>query len=66
MMINFKVSTGLAKSANRLLIDSNKLENVFYNIGNKFCINSSDFEEVDKILNRNFIKLYRLDTISSR
>jgi len=56
-MTKFSVCTGLAKIANDLLINSHKLANVFYNIGNKFAVQPSDMEEVDKILKRNEIKL---------
>jgi hypothetical protein len=65
-MIEFKVSTGLIKRTNQLMIDSNKLENVFYNIGNKFKIHPVDMEQVDKILTRNYINIYSLNTTSNR
>lgn len=58
-MKKFKVSTGVVKKANQLLINSNKLQSVFYNIGNKFILTSpSDYSIVKEILNRNFIRVY--------
>jgi len=57
MYINFTVSTGVVKNANRLLINSNKLNNVFYNVGKTFTVNSKDMSEIKKILTRNFINL---------
>tara|TARA_R110000803_G_scaffold78915_1_gene144258 strand:+ start:1428 stop:1622 length:195 start_codon:yes stop_codon:yes gene_type:complete len=57
MYVNFTVSTGVVKNANRLLINSNKLNNVFYNVGKTFTINDKDMSEVKKILTRNFINL---------
>jgi hypothetical protein len=58
-MKTFKVSTGVIKKANQLLINSNKLEGVFYNIGNKFILTKHfDYYEAKKILERNYIKLY--------
>ena len=60
-MTNFKVSTGLVKQTNRLLINSNKLNSVFYNIGNKFVLTSpSDMDTVKDILDRNFIRVYSI------
>ena len=57
-MVNFKVSTGLVKKTNQLLINSNKLKSVFYNIGNKFVLtNSEDIVEAQKILSRNYIRV---------
>jgi len=57
-MVNFKVSKGLVKKTNQLLINSNKLKSVFYNIGNKFVLtNKKDIVEVDKILTRNYIRI---------
>ena len=56
-MLKFKVSTGVVKKSNQLLINSNKLRGVFYNIGNKFVLtNSDDYDEASEILARNFIK----------
>jgi len=56
-MKKFTVQAGLVKQANRLLVNSNKLENVFYNIGNKFLCNDNDLSEIKTILKRNFIKI---------
>jgi len=56
-MLKFKVSTGVVKKANSLLINSNKLNNVFYNVGKTFIIQKEDLQEVKKILSRNFIKV---------
>ena len=56
-MLKFKVSTGVVKKANSLLINSNKLNNVFYNVGKTFIIQKEDLSEVKKILSRNFIKV---------
>ena len=56
-MLKFKVSTGVVKKANSLLINSNKLNNVFYNVGKTFIIQKEDLPEVKKILSRNFIKV---------
>lgn len=56
-MKKFTVSSGLRKQANQLLINSNKLSNVFYNTGNVFLVNASDYSECKKILERNYIKV---------
>jgi hypothetical protein len=56
-MKKFTVSTGLRKKANQLLINSNKLSNVFYNAGNIFLVNPTDYSECKKILERNYIKV---------
>lgn len=56
-MKKFTVSSGLRKKANQLLINSNKLSNVFYNTGNVFLVNASDYSECKKILERNYIKV---------
>lgn len=56
-MKKFTVSTGLRKKANQLLINSNKLSNVFYNTGKVFLVNASDYSECKKILERNYIKV---------
>jgi hypothetical protein len=56
-MKKFTVSTGLIKTANKLLVNSNKLSNVFYNTGNIFLVNPSDYSECKKILERNYIKV---------
>lgn len=56
-MKKFTVSTGLIKTANKLLVNSNKLSNVFYNTGNVFLVNPSDYSECKKILERNYIKV---------
>lgn len=56
-MKKFKVSQGLRKQANQLLINSNKLSNVFYNTGNIFLVNENDYSECVKILERNYIRV---------
>ncbi len=56
-MKKFTVSPGLRKQANQLLINSNKLSNVFYNTGNIFLVNPTDYSECKKILERNYIKV---------
>jgi hypothetical protein len=56
-MKKFTVSPSLRKQANQLLINSNRLSNVFYNTGNVFLINSKDYSECKKILERNYIKV---------
>jgi hypothetical protein len=57
-MTVFTVSTGLIKKSNQLLIDSNKLNSVFYNIGNKFVLTNPDDLAIAKlVLNRNYISL---------
>ena len=56
-MKKFTVSTGLIKTSNKLLVNSNKLSNVFYNTGNIFLVNPSDYSECKKILERNYIKV---------
>ena len=56
-MKKFTVSLGLRKQANQLLINSNKLSNVFYNTGNIFLVNENDLSECKKILERNYIKV---------
>jgi hypothetical protein len=56
-MKKFTVELGLRKKANQLLVNSNKLSNVFYNTGNTFLVNPSDYSECKKILDRNYIKV---------
>lgn len=56
-MKKFTVATGFAKQANIALINSNKLKNSFYNIGNKFLCNENDFPTVCEILDRKMIKV---------
>ena len=56
-MKKFTVSPSLRKKANQLLVNSNKLSNVFYNTGNVFLVNPSDYSECKKILDRNLIKV---------
>ena len=56
-MKKFTVSPSLRKQANQLLANSNKLSNVFYNTGNIFLVNASDYSECKKILERNYIKV---------
>lgn len=56
-MKKFTVSSGLRKQANQLLINSNKLSNVFYNTGKVFLVNASDYSECKKILERNYIRV---------
>jgi hypothetical protein len=56
-MKKFKVQVGFAKNANRVLINSNKLKNVFYNTGQTFLVHPSDFSDVVEILERNMIKV---------
>ena len=57
-MTVFSVSTGLVKQANTLLINSNKLKSVFYNVGKKFILtNSNDLATAQELLDREFIKI---------
>ena len=56
-MVKFKVQTGLVKRANKALVNSNKLKFVFYNIGNKFIVNSDDLSDCIDILDRKMIKV---------
>jgi hypothetical protein len=56
-MKKFKVQVGLVKSANKALVNSNKLKNVFYNTGQTFLVHPSDFSDVVEILDRNMIKV---------
>lgn len=56
-MKKFTVSPSLRKQANQLLANSNQLSNVFYNTGNIFLVNASDYSECKKILERNYIKV---------
>ena len=56
-MKKFTVSPSLRKQANQLLINSNKLSNVFYNKGKVFLVNASDYSECKKILERNYIRV---------
>jgi hypothetical protein len=56
-MKKFTVSPSLRKKANQLLVNSNKLSHVFYNTGNIFLVNSSDYSECKKILDRSLIKV---------
>ena len=55
-MKKFTVSTGQAKLANQAIINSNKLKNVFYNIGNKFLCNPEDYSTIVELLERKMIK----------
>lgn len=56
-MKKFKVSVVDRRKANILLMNSNKLKNVIYNLGNTFLVNINDFSDVLKILDRNMIKI---------
>jgi hypothetical protein len=57
-MAVFSVSTGVIKKANQLLINSNKLTSVFYNVGKKFVLtNAKDLTIAKDILSKNFIKV---------
>jgi FixJ family two-component response regulator len=56
-MKKFTVSIGQVKKANQAIINSNKLKNVFYNIGNKFLCNPEDFSDICEILDRKMIKV---------
>lgn len=56
-MKKFTVSPSLRKQANQLLINSNKLSNVFYNKGKVFLVNENDYSECIKILERNYIRV---------
>lgn len=56
-MKKFTVSASLRKQANNLLANSNKLSHVFYNTGNVFLVNPTDYSECKKILERNYIKV---------
>jgi len=57
MYTQFTVSTGVVKKANQVLINSNKLTSVFYNIGKTFNVAIKDIPEVSKILDRNIITM---------
>jgi hypothetical protein len=57
-MLSFKVSKGLINETIKVLMKSNKLEHTFHNVGTTFIINKSDLNEVEKILKRNFIRIY--------
>ncbi len=56
-MIKFKISEGFVKSANKALINANKLSHVFYNTGQTFLVHPDDFSDVKIILKRNMIKI---------
>ena len=54
----FSVSVGVIKKANQVLINSNKLKSVFYNVGKKFILtNSNDLATAQELLDREFIKI---------
>jgi FixJ family two-component response regulator len=56
-MKKFKVQVGFVKLANKALINSNKLKNVFYNTGQTFLVHPNDFSDVVEILDRKMIKV---------
>lgn len=57
-MTVFSVSKGLIKQSNQILINSNKLNSVFYNIGKKFILtDSKDLSTAKELLERNFINV---------
>ena len=56
-MKKFKVAVGFVKSANKALINSNKLSNVFYNVGQTFLVHPNDYSDAVEILDRNMIKI---------
>jgi len=56
-MVKFTVSTGVVKKANQLIINSNKLENVFYNVGKTFIMSVNDFVIAEELLDRNWINI---------
>jgi hypothetical protein len=57
-MTVFSVSKGLVKQSNQILINSNKLSSVFYNIGKKFILtDSQDLSIAKELLERNFINV---------
>ena len=52
----FTVQVGSIRKANEAIINSNKLKNVFYNIGNKFLCNPDDYSTIVELLERKMIK----------
>jgi hypothetical protein len=56
-MKKFKVSIVDRKKANVLLINANKLSNVFYNVGQTFLVHPNDYSDAVEILDRNMIKI---------
>jgi len=57
-MTVFSVSKGLVKQSNQILINSNKLNSVFYNVGKKFILtDSKDLSTAKELLKRNFINV---------
>ena len=55
-MTKFTVSSGLVRKANEAIVNSNKLKNVFYNIGNKFLCSPEDYGTICELLERKMIK----------
>ena len=56
-MKKFKVAIVDRKKANVLLINANKLSNVFYNVGQTFLVHPNDYSDAVEILDRNMIKI---------
>lgn len=56
-MIKFEVYPSVRLQAHKLLINSNRLKNVFYCTGNTFIINPVDLPRCKEILTRRMIKL---------
>ena len=52
----FTVQVGSIRKANEAIVNSNKLKNVFYNIGNKFICNPEDYGTIVELLERKMIK----------
>ena len=56
-MIKFKVAIVDRKKANVLLMNSNKLKNCMYNLGQTFLVHPNDYSDAVEILDRNMIKV---------
>jgi hypothetical protein len=56
-MIKFKVAIVDRKKANVLLMNSNKLKNCMYNLGQTFLVHPNDYSDAVEILDRNMIKI---------
>lgn len=56
-MIKFEVYPSVRLQAHQLLINSNRLKNVFYCTGNTFLINPADLPRCKEILTKRMIKL---------
>ena len=56
----FTVSVGVIKAANAAMINSNKLKHTFVNIGNKFVVDKSDMKVIREILDKKFIRIYKV------